>query len=170
MAVPAATAQIAGIRPVALTGIVTDASDAVLPGALVEVTSGGREVAMATTDGAGRYRVELAPNALFRVRIALDGFEQQTLEVQTSAADLSRDFMLQIGGLNEAIVVTGVVSQHLQRGRQRAAGLICRRYRRRPASRSLLANRCRSLRTRRLPPSPLGQRASSTRRPRLALL
>lgn len=115
LALAPAQAQTAGpgTRRIALTGVVTDVSAAVLPGASVEVTSGGRPVSMVTTGGDGRYRVELPPSTPYRVRIVLDGFAEQTFDVQAAAADLTRDVKLQIGGINEAIVVTGVMSQHL---------------------------------------------------------
>lgn len=113
ISVPMAGAQSAPATLVVLTGAVSDASNAALPGASVEVTSGGRLVSQVTSSDGGRYRIQLAANSAFEVRVVLDGFVTQTFSVRTATADLTRDVTLEVGGINETVVVTGVVSQHL---------------------------------------------------------
>lgn len=107
-------AQTAGNRSrVTLAGTVTDASGAVLAGATVEAVAADRTVSALATELDGRYRMDLAPNASYRVRASLDGFDPQEAEVQTAGGDLTRDFTLNISAINESVVVTAVVSQHL---------------------------------------------------------
>lgn len=98
---------------VTISGVVTDTTGAVLAGATVEIMAGDRNVATLTTGTDGRYRAELAPDTQYRLKALLDGFEEQTADVQTSTTDATRDFVLRIGTLRDAVVVTAVVSQHL---------------------------------------------------------
>ena len=98
---------------IALTGVVTDTSAAVLPGAVIQVTGGDRSVPVVTTGANGRYRVELGTNTRYQIRVVLDGFTEQHFELHTGSTDLTRDLVLTVGGINEAIVVSATSPQSL---------------------------------------------------------
>src|SRR5215470_20220326 len=61
---------------VALAGVVTDNSGAVLPGVTVEAASPAliEKVRTATTDGNGRYRIESLQPGIYSVSFSLAGF------------------------------------------------------------------------------------------------
>src|SRR5512134_3921234 len=94
----------------ALTGVVRDGSGAVLPGVTVSITNKQtQKVYTAVTGGDGEYRVlDLEPGR-YSVRFELPGF------TTTEAADvnlllgktLDVSPVLQVGGLAEAVTVTG---------------------------------------------------------------
>jgi vitamin B12 transporter len=92
-------------QPVVVTGTITDASGAVLPGATVDALAGNRITATATTGTDGHYRIELTSTRTARVRVGLDGFTTQTTTLMATA-NVSRDFQLGIAPLNDTIVVT----------------------------------------------------------------
>jgi iron complex outermembrane receptor protein len=108
-----ASAQATAPGQITISGVVTDTTGAVLAGSTVEVSAGDRHVATLTTGIDGRYRVALDANTQYRLRVFLDGFADQTVELQTPAADTTRDFVLTIGSLRDAVVVTAEISQHL---------------------------------------------------------
>jgi hypothetical protein len=94
-----------------ITGVVRDASGAVLPGVTVEASSPAliEKVRSAVTDSAGQYRIEdLRPGA-YTVTFSLTGFSivrREGIELTGSfAATVSVD--LKVGGLEETITVTG---------------------------------------------------------------
>ncbi|HKY20160.1 MAG TPA: TonB-dependent receptor [Vicinamibacterales bacterium] len=92
-----------------LTGELTDASGAVLPGVTVAVTNKATGRVMSTlTDGNGRYRVEVDPGP-YTVRYELRGFaRQETTEVLVeSGKTLTLDAALKVGNVSEAVQVTG---------------------------------------------------------------
>ena len=92
-------------QTLAISGTVTDASGAVLPGATVEALSGSRLAGATTTGPDGRYRVDVATSGSYRVRVRLDGFTSKTAAVG-GTADATRDFQLGIAPVNDTIVVT----------------------------------------------------------------
>src|SRR5689334_22471850 len=65
-----------------VAGVVKDASEAVLPGVTVEVSSPAliEKVRSATTDGAGQYRIINLPPGLYRVSFGLPGFSTTVRE------------------------------------------------------------------------------------------
>src|SRR5215218_3725825 len=67
---------------VALNGVVTDNSGAVLPGVTVEAASPAliEKVRTATTDGSGRYRIESLQPGQYTVTFSLAGFAPQRRE------------------------------------------------------------------------------------------
>jgi hypothetical protein len=94
-----------------LTGVVKDASGSILPGVTVEASSpvmieGTRS---AVTDGSGQYRiVDLRPGA-YTLTFTLQGFStlrRDGLELAGSRT-VSVDVALMVGGLKEALVVSG---------------------------------------------------------------
>jgi hypothetical protein len=105
-AVPA-SAQISQGR---LTGTVTDAQGAVLPGVTVTVTSpaliGTRQ---AVTEADGKYLFAALPSGTYKVAFELQGFRQTVRDnIQVVLGQtISADGQMQIGGLTENVVVTG---------------------------------------------------------------
>lgn len=94
-----------------ITGVVRDASGAVLPGVTVEAASDVliEKVRTATTDGSGQYRViDLRPGS-YTVTFTLPGFST----VKREGVELTGSFVatinaeLKVGGLQETITVTG---------------------------------------------------------------
>ena len=93
-----------------LTGTVTDASGAALPGVTVTASSesliGGSRTA--TTEINGVYRFPALPPGTYTVAVELSGFSRATREArlqlgQTTSIDIS----LQVSGLKEAVEVRG---------------------------------------------------------------
>src|SRR5438093_7340483 len=93
-----------------IAGTVRDASDAVIPGVIVEVTSPAliEKVRSTTTDGSGQYQITNLPVGVYTVTFTLDGFS--TLE--RGGVELTTGFtsnitvVMMIGQRNETIVVT----------------------------------------------------------------
>src|SRR6187549_1814267 len=95
----------------AITGVVKDASGAVLPGVTVEVASPVliEKVRSVTTDATGQYRVvDLRPGA-YSVTFTLGGFKTVKRDgiqlTGTFVATVNAD--LTVGGLTETLTVTG---------------------------------------------------------------
>src|SRR5437870_11882921 len=95
----------------AITGVVKDASGAVLPGATVEAASPVliERVRSVVTDGSGQYRiVDLRPGT-YTVTFSLPGFST----VKREGIELTGSFVatvngdLKVGALEETITVTG---------------------------------------------------------------
>ncbi|MBM3820415.1 MAG: hypothetical protein FJW14_15550 [Acidimicrobiia bacterium] len=89
---------------VTVSGIVTDVSGGVVPGALVEALAGGAVVASSTTGQDGRYRLDVAPGA-YQVRARLAGFAEAGTDV-AATAPATRDLTLQVAAIGDALVVT----------------------------------------------------------------
>ena len=92
----------------ALTGTVTDASGAALPGVLVTASSesllGGSRTAV--TEQNGVYRFPALPPGVYQVAMEIQGFRRATREArlqlgQTTAVDVT----LEVGGIEEAVDV-----------------------------------------------------------------
>jgi hypothetical protein len=94
-----------------ITGVVRDASGAVLPGVTVEASSPVliEKVRSATTDGSGQYRIiDLRPGT-YAVSFTLPGFSvvrREGVEL-TGALTANVSTELKVGGLEETITVTG---------------------------------------------------------------
>ena len=94
-----------------ISGLVQDATGAVLPGVTVEASSDAliEKVRTATTDGAGRYTiVDLRPG-IYTVTFTLPGFStvrRQEIEL-TGAATVQVNGDLRVGALEETLTVTG---------------------------------------------------------------
>lgn len=93
-----------------LTGVVRDASGAVLPGVTVEASSPAliEKVRVVVTDDAGRYRIENLRPGTYAVAFTLPGFSvvrREGIELAgTFVATVNAD--LRVGGLEETITVT----------------------------------------------------------------
>src|SRR5688572_9184448 len=94
-----------------MSGLVRDASGAVLPGVTVEASSPVliEKVRSATTDNTGRYTIPDLRPGLYRMTFTLTGFATVVREkvelLGTSVITINAD--LKIGDLQETITVTG---------------------------------------------------------------
>jgi hypothetical protein len=94
-----------------VTGLVRDASGAVLPGVTVAVESPAliERIRSAVSDGTGRYRIEELRPGTYSVTFTLPGFST----VKREGVELSGSFVasinaeLRVGGIEETITVTG---------------------------------------------------------------
>ena len=97
----------------AITGTVTDASGAVLPGATVEAVSAGGTRLSGTTNESGAYRFPRVPPGTYVVVAKLDGFNPA--EVQGVAVRLgdtvTANITLEVGAISETISVVGEAGQ-----------------------------------------------------------
>src|SRR5262245_16014935 len=86
-----------------LTGVVTDPSGAVVPGATVEVTSVRTQTVRTTvSDNVGAYVVPNLDAGLYRIRARLEGFNDITSEVELLARQTVRvDIRLAMAGAAE---------------------------------------------------------------------
>jgi len=94
-----------------LAGAVRDNTGAVLPGVTVEAASPAliEKVRTATTDGAGRYRIENLQPGTYTVTFSLAGFATVRRENQivSGSGVITADAELRVGGVQETITVTG---------------------------------------------------------------
>ena len=94
-----------------ITGVVRDASGAVLPGVTVEATSPAliEKARTVVTDGSGQYRFEALRPGTYAVTFTLSGFsvvKREGIELSgTFTATIDAD--LRVGALEETITVTG---------------------------------------------------------------
>jgi outer membrane receptor protein involved in Fe transport len=106
LAIPAAAFSQAGTST--LTGVVTDTTDAALPGALVTVTNQDTAVTIDTvTNEQGLYRVPALVPGTYRIEAALDGFDstvRQSVTLEVSQV-LAIDLTLGVGRQSETINV-----------------------------------------------------------------
>jgi hypothetical protein len=94
-----------------VAGVVRDASDAVLPGVTVEVSSPAliEKVRAATTDGAGQYRIINLPPGIYRITFTLPGFNttaRENIEVRVNFTT-PINAVMSIGQQTETITVVG---------------------------------------------------------------
>src|SRR5439155_21609349 len=106
LAVPA-SAQVANA---VVTGIVTDAQSAVLPGATITVTNADSGVVRTiVTETDGRYRLVGVPPGRYNLTAELPGFAN--VEVKditiTIGLEYKRDISMALQGVQETITVTG---------------------------------------------------------------
>lgn len=95
-------------------GTITDPSGAILAGATLEATAAtGGPAVVATSDSEGRYRLELAAGSRHAIRAFLDGFADAAFELQIGTDEITRDIVLQVGGLRDTVVVTAGLPQQL---------------------------------------------------------
>ena len=99
-------ATAAAAQGVDVTGTVTDASGAVLPGATIDATVAGLSVATTIAGPDGRYRIALAPGTLHRLRARMNGFADEAFDIRMASAPASHDFTLRIAGVADEVVVT----------------------------------------------------------------
>jgi outer membrane cobalamin receptor len=91
---------------VTISGVVTDASGGVLPGATVEALAAGRQFASTSSDAGGRYRVDAPAGTPIELRVRLDGFAQQLIAIPGRTQPLTRNVTLPVAGLSDTLIVT----------------------------------------------------------------
>jgi hypothetical protein len=94
-----------------ISGVVRDASGAVLPGVSVEASSPvlTEKVRAVVTDGTGQYRIVSLPPGTYTVTMALQGFNSVKREgvVLSGALTATIDVDLRVGSLEETVTVLG---------------------------------------------------------------
>jgi Carboxypeptidase regulatory-like domain len=111
-AAPPSNAQLA-TTTAAISGVVTDASGAVVPGALVTLTSLERGLSHEfKTDAAGRYAFSQLPPAPYTLTVKMSGFEtyKQNGIVLNAAQTATQNVSLTIGSETQSITVTANAS------------------------------------------------------------
>ena len=105
-----ATPALAQLEQGRLTGIVTDAQGAVLPGVTVTATSPsliGSQVMVTEQDG--KFLFPALPSGTYTLTFALSGFKQVKRDniVLTLSRTLTVDMQLEVAAIEEAVTVTG---------------------------------------------------------------
>lgn len=104
------SAGIAAAQEAAVSGVVTDESKGVLPGATVDATdlASGRQFA-AVSDTAGRYRFAALPPGSYKFQVGLAGFAPAVLpSVELLVGqNATISFTLKLAALSEDVTVTG---------------------------------------------------------------
>src|SRR5689334_21596882 len=101
----------AAFAQASITGVVTDASGAVLPGVTVEASSSAliEKARSVVTDGSGQYRIVTLPPGVYAVTFTLSGFSnvrREGIELRgTFTATI--DANLRVGNVSETVTVTG---------------------------------------------------------------
>jgi hypothetical protein len=97
-----------------ISGRVTDASNAALPGATVTVTSEGTGLAQTiSTDAEGGYTFASLPAGSYKIRVELASFKpaERVNVVLDAASRRTADFKLEVGDVTETVAVTATTSQ-----------------------------------------------------------
>src|SRR5262245_32014032 len=94
----------------ALSGRVTDATNAVMPGVTIEIKNLDTGTArVVTTDAQGDYRAPELPLGKYQIEATFTGF-QKTMRTGiqlTSGRDATVNFELRVGGVQELVTVVG---------------------------------------------------------------
>jgi hypothetical protein len=97
-----------------LSGLVTDASGAAVPGATVKAYDANGALAGETrTDASGAYEFAALPDGPVRVDVERQGFQRTTVNgvVASAGRPAKQDVTLQVGQVTEAVTVTAPTSQ-----------------------------------------------------------
>lgn len=107
VAMAAAAAAPAAQAPASLSGVLRDASGAVLPGVEVTLTNTAAEMSYkAVSDGVGRFAFRGIPAARYELTGRLPGFRVVTDTVILSGGDDQQiSLMMQVGGIMETVTV-----------------------------------------------------------------
>jgi Carboxypeptidase regulatory-like domain len=92
----------------ALSGTVTDAAGAAIPGATITVTNPVAQITLTTTTGPdGRYRIANLPDGAYNIKAQSPGFETHTATAGPIAASHpnTADFVLQVGAATQTVTV-----------------------------------------------------------------
>ena len=109
-----ARAQVGGGE---ITGLVADATGSAAPGATVTATNGRTGVArIVVTNASGLYTLPALPPGVYAVDVMRSGFRgvrHEQVRVETGVT-IRLDVTLTVGGVNEAIIVTGATTAALR--------------------------------------------------------
>ncbi len=100
------TSTAASQSGIAIRGVVSDTSGAVVAGATVDAVVAGRAIASAATGADGSYRVEVPAGVPVEIRVHREGFADRTIALAGATQPLTRNLTLQIGGVSDTLVVT----------------------------------------------------------------
>lgn len=90
-----------------IRGQVRDGSDAVVPGVTIEMVVLGGSIAVSVTDAVGNFAFDAVPAGLVTLRMALDGFQPSTQNVEVqSGAETVVSTVLLVAPLSERVLVT----------------------------------------------------------------
>ena len=93
-----------------ITGVVTDASSAVLPGVTVEAKSTAGAVLTTVTDGTGVFRFPAVQPGTYDVTFSLQGFSPKASNIVVRLGQtISVNTSLEVGGLTDTVQVTSEV-------------------------------------------------------------
>ena len=101
-----ATARLGAQATIAITGVITDASGGVLPGATVEVQAAGRRLAAAMGGADGRYGIDAPAGVPLELRVHLEGFAEQLIAIGGRTQALTRNVVLPVAGVSDTLIVT----------------------------------------------------------------
>ena len=91
---------------IAISGRITDASGAVVPGATVDVIVAERRFATTISKADGAYRVDVPARVPLNLRVSLAGFAEQTIAIAGQQRDLTREIVMPVAGLTDTLIVT----------------------------------------------------------------
>ena len=91
---------------VAVQGIVSDTSGAVVSGATVTAVVAGRAVSRAITSSDGAYRVDVPAGVPIELRVRREGFADQVVALAGAAQLFTQHITLRVGGVSDTLVVT----------------------------------------------------------------
>ena len=91
---------------VTVSGTVADVTGAVVVGATVDAVVVERPVDRTITSGDGRYRVQVPAGVRYRLWVQSPGFADFVVDMPAATAPVTRDVLLQVGGVSDTIVVT----------------------------------------------------------------
>jgi citrate lyase alpha subunit len=97
-----------------ISGVVSDVSKAVIPGASITVTNQDTGATWnATTDSNGSYVIVNLPVGTYSVEVETQGFSKAEKTGYDLVADgrITADFPMQVGSLNESVAVTEVLGE-----------------------------------------------------------
>ena len=110
IAVGSASAFAQGGTTGTLSGVVTDGSGAIIPGASIEAKNNATQaVSTAMSSAEGTFAIPALNSGLYTVTVTLQGFKTYKAEKVELApsATISIRAVLEVGGLEETVVVTG---------------------------------------------------------------
>ena len=91
---------------VAVQGVVSDTSGAVVSGATVTAVVAGRAVSRAITSSDGTYRVDVPAGVPTELRVRREGFADQVVALAGAAQLFTQHITLRVGGVSDTLVVT----------------------------------------------------------------
>ena len=91
---------------VTISGLVADSSGAVIMGATVDAVIAERPAGRATTDADGRYSVQVPSGVRYQLRVRALGFADLVADMAATSTAITRDLVLQVGGVSDTVVVT----------------------------------------------------------------
>ncbi|HVZ20582.1 MAG TPA: carboxypeptidase regulatory-like domain-containing protein [Vicinamibacterales bacterium] len=96
----------------AVTGVIVDATGAVLPSVRVDLADAAGETRTTATDGRGAFAFDAIAPGRYTIRAALDGFRTQTVAVVVGAGvPRPLRIMLPLANVQQAVTVTGGAPQ-----------------------------------------------------------